>query len=492
MTSEFVSPAAPRHQDLVDERLVRWYFYAALLYLLVSMAGGMLMALQLVDWNPVNGVELFSPGRWRMIHTNAVAYGFLANAFLGALHWAVPRLAFHRVASRKLSYFIFGAWQLIVLSTAGALVLGPSLQDQPWLMDLARRTRLPLGLGAQGLEWGETPFWIDPLALVGLALVAVNFLTPIARANGPLYVTLWYFMAAFVWTFLTYAMGNLIPEYAVAGTSAGAIGGLFIHDLVGLFVTPLGWGLMYYFVPIMLEKPIWSHGLSLVGFWGLAFFYPLQGIHHFLYTPIPMFLQYGAVISTIAVELVVATVVINFFGTLWGRRRAFVENLPIRWFYTGMVFYFITCFQCALQVTLTFQKLIHFTDWVVGHAHLVMFGVFSLWLFGMMTYLFPRILGRPWYSRALCEWHYWLSAVGVFVMFVDLGLAGVFQGFYWAGLQPWEASTAGSQPFWIVRVFAGLAMGAGLGCFLYNLVMTHSGRGASAVAPAAWPPPTIA
>ena len=127
-----------------------------------------------------------------------------------------------------------------------------------------------------------------------------------------MYVTLWYFLAAFVWTFLTYAMGNFIPQYFVSGTSAGAVGGLFIHDLVGLFVTPLGWGMMYYFVPILLKKPIWSHGLSLVGFWGLAFFYPLTGIHHFLYTPIPMFLQYGAVISTIAVELVVTTVIINF------------------------------------------------------------------------------------------------------------------------------------------------------------------------------------
>ena len=129
-------------------------------------------------------------------------------------------------------------------------------------------------------------------------------------------------MAAFVWTFLTYAMGNFLPQYVAAGTSAGAVGGLFIHDLVGLFVTPLGWGLMYYFVPICCKKPIWSHGLSLVGFWGLAFFYPLNGIHHFLYTPIPMFLQYGAIISTIAVEMVVTTVIINFFGTIWGSGRA--------------------------------------------------------------------------------------------------------------------------------------------------------------------------
>jgi len=472
MTSPAVAPPAARHADLVDERLVVWYFLAALTFISISMLAGLLMALQLVHWNPLSGIELLSPGRWRMVHTNAIAYGFLANAFLGALHWAVPRLTFRPVASRALSYFIFFAWQAIVGLTAIGIVIGPTLQDQAWVMELTKSTGWAFSLGAQGLEWGETPFWIDPVALLGLALVAVNFMTPILRTRGPMYVTLWYFLAAFVWTFLTYAMGNLLPEYAVGGTSAGAIGGLFIHDLVGLFVTPLGWGLMYYFVPILLQKPIWSHGLSLVGFWGLAFFYPLQGIHHFLYTPIPMFLQYGAVISTIAIEFVVATVVINFLGTLRGRGREVVDNLPIRWFYTGMIFYFITCLQCALQVTFTFQKLIHFTDWVVGHAHLVMFGVFSMWLFGIMTYLFPRLLKRDWYSRRLCEWHFWLSAAGLFVMFLDLTLAGVFQGYYWASLQPWEASTVGSQPFWITRVFAGLAMMGGLGCFLGNLWLT--------------------
>jgi cytochrome c oxidase cbb3-type subunit I len=440
----------PLHDDLVEERLVIWYFLAALLYMFISMAGGMLMALQLVHWNTLQGIEWLSPGRWRMVHTNAIAFGFIANCFLGALHWAIPRLTLRPVLSRSLSYFIFFAWQVVVLGTAVGIVLGQS----------------------QGVEWGETPVWIDPLALVGLLLVAINFMTPIIRTKGPLYVSLWYFMAAFVWTFLTYAMGNFIPQYFVSGTSAGAVAGLYIHDLVGLFVTPIAWGLMYYFVPILLKKPIWSHGLSLVGFWGLAFFYPLNGIHHFLYTPIPMFLQYGAIVSTVAVELVVSTVIINFVGTIWGSGRAFVTNLPIRWFYTGMIFYFLTCFQCAMQVTLTFQKVIHFTDWVVGHAHLVMFGVFALWFFGMMTYLFPRLLRHEWYSRELCEWHYWLSAVGILVMAGDLILGGLFQGFYWVSLQPWDASIAVSQPFWIVRVFAGLAIIAGQLCFVYNLWKT--------------------
>jgi cytochrome c oxidase cbb3-type subunit I len=450
----------PRQDELVEERLVIWYFLAALTYMFISMGGGMLMALQLVHWNTFQGIELLSPGRWRMVHTNAIAYGFIANCFLGALHWAIPRLTLRPVLSRALSYFIFFAWQFVLVATAIGILLGQ----------------------AQGVEWGETPVWIDPLALAGLLLVAVNFMAPIALTKGPLYVSLWYFMAAFVWTPLTYAMGNFIPQYFVSGTSAGAVAGLFIHDLVGLFVTPLAWGLMYYFVPILLKKPIWSHGLSLVGFWGLAFFYPLNGIHHFLYTPIPMFLQYGAIVSTVAVELVVSTVIINFIGTIWGSGRAFVTNLPIRWFYTGMIFYFLTCFQCAMQVTLTFQKVIHFTDWVVGHAHLVMFGVFALWFFGMMTYLFPRLLRHEWYSRELCEWHYWLSAGGILVMAGDLILGGLFQGFYWVSLQPWDASIAVSQPFWIIRVFAGLAIIGGQLVFVYNLWKTWQlSRGEAAV-----------
>jgi cytochrome c oxidase cbb3-type subunit I len=115
---------------------------------------------------------------------------------------------------------------------------------------------------------------------------------------------------------------------------------------------------------------------------------------------------------------------------------------------------------------------IHFTDWVVGHAHLVMFGVFGLWFFGIMTYLFPRLLRHEWYSRNLCEWHFWLSVVGILVMASDLILAGLFQGFYWVSLQPWDASVNVSQPFWIVRLFAGLAIIAGQVCFVVNLWKT--------------------
>lgn len=450
MSSEAEKPAIPRVDQLVNERIVLCYFLAALLYMAVSLAGGLLMALQLLNHNPLRGIEIFSPGRWRMVHTNAIAYGFIANAFLGALHWAIPRLTLRPVLNNGLSWFIFAAWQVVVLSTAGGILLGQ----------------------AQALEWGETPVWIDPLAQAGLLLVAINFLAPILQTRGPMYVSLWYFIAAFVWTFLTYAMGNFLPQYFVPGTGGGAITGLFIHDLVGLFVTPLGWGMMYYFVPILMQRPIWSHALSLVGFWGLAFFYPLTGIHHFLYTPIPMFLQYGSVISTIAVEFVVATVIINFIGSVWGRPKEVWNILPLRWFMTGIMFYALTCFQCALQTTLTFQQLIHFTDWVVGHAHMVMFGVFGFWLLGIMTYLFPRLLRTEWWSIRLAEWHYGLSTLGIAIMSVDLIAAGPFQGLSWMGLQMWDRSILVSIPFWAVRLVAGLMIIAGQIIFFINIFQT--------------------
>lgn len=185
-----------------------------------------------------------------------------------------------------------------------------------------------------------------------------------------------------------------------------------------------------------------------------------------------MFLQYGAVVSTIAVEMVVLTVIVNFFITLIGSGRAIITNLPIRWFYAGMVFYFLTCLGCVFQTTHFFQALIHFTDWVVGHAHMVMFGVFSMWLLGVMTYLFPRLLGVDWYSRTLSEYHFWLSAGGLFVMAADLIMLGSFRDTPGPLFKPWEASVDASYGFWVLRIWAGLSMFLGQVAFLYNLYKT--------------------
>jgi cytochrome c oxidase cbb3-type subunit 1 len=443
-----------RERPLVSYPLVRAHFIAAMASFLIALAAGLLFSLLFLQRYPFEGLSFLSPGRVRMVHTNLIAYGFLFNAFVGGLVWTVPRLTGRPLLSDRLGWAIFWAWQLVVAGTFFGI----------------------LGGHAQAVEWGETPIAIDPLVVVGWVLLLCQFLPSILRARDrALYVSLWYILAGLVWVGLTYFMGNYLPQFFLPGTAGAAVTGLFIHDLVGLFVTPMGWGLMYYLVPSILKKPIFSHGLSLIGFWGLAFFYPLNGVHHFLYSPIPMYAQYGAVVSTVAVEVVVTTVIVNFFMTLRGRGDALRTSLPIRWFFTGMVFYFTTCLQCAYQVTLTAQGIIHFTDWVVGHAHLVMFGVFGFWCIGMINYLWPRLTGHAWYSEALNSWNYWLTTLGTLIMFVTLVAAGLLQGFLWRDLAPWESSIVYSVPFWWVRTIAGLMIIAGQALFAVNMWATARG-----------------
>lgn len=426
---------ATKERLLVNIPLVRAHLVMSTVFLTAVLLGGFAYGLQLTNLYPFPDIALASPGRVRMLHTNAAAYGFIVNAFIAGMLWAIPRLTKQAILSDRLGWIIFWAWQAIVTLALLGILSGY----------------------AQAVEWGETPIFSDPLIIVGLVLLVINLTSPIlkTRERG-LYVSLWYFLAAFAWTGLVYIMGNYIPQFFVPGAAGAAIAGLFIHDLVGLFVTPVGWGLMYYFVPVNLEKPIWSHALSLVGFWGIAFFYPMQGVHHFLWSPIPMYAQYGAVVATIAIEIVVTTVLVNFFGTLYGRANAVRSNMAVRWYYVGMINYLITCFQCSVQVTLTVQKVIHFTDWVVGHAHLVMFGVFGFWIMGMYVELWPRVVGRAWHSQRMLTAHFWLTVVGLELMFVTLTAAGLVQGYSWINLDHWSISVLASIPFWWVRSLAGL------------------------------------
>lgn len=436
---------------LVQKGVVRAHIVAALSWLFIALVAGFLYSLQLLNQWPLPRIPVLSPGRIRLTHTNLIAFGFLTNAFLAMLSFTVPRLTGRRTAGWVLGWLIFGAWNAIILATWVGLHLGE----------------------AQGVEWGETPVWIDPLVVVGAILVSIQFLTPIVKSRErAMYVSLWYFSAGFVWLGLTYIMGNFLPQYVFAGNAAGPLLGLYIHDLVGLWVTPMGWGMMYFFVPILLRKPIWSHALSLVGFWGLAFFYPLQGVHHFLGSPIPMFAQFSAVVSTIAIEIVVTTVLINFFMTARGSEGALHGNVPLRWFFLGAVNYGITCLQCAFQVTLTFQQVIHFTDWVVGHAHLVMFGVFSFWVFGMVEHLWPKMIGREWWSQRLRHWFFWLTAVGMLLMFLTLTASGLVEGFMAMELVPRETILQSVRPFWLLRTITGSMILAGFTLFAINLVMT--------------------
>lgn len=435
--------------------LVKAHFIAAIIYSIIVVLTGMSFALQFLNLYPFPGVELLSPGRVRMTHTMAVAYGWLVNGFFAVLYYVIPKLTGNPIMSRKFGWVCFVVYNILVVGSEVLILAGHG----------------------QAVEWGETPKILDPLIAVAATLAVINFIVPIWKArNKSFYVTIWYITAALVWTPLVYVMGNFIPQYWMHGSGGAAITSMYIHDLVGLFVTPLGVGLVYYLLPILLKKPIYSHALSLTGFWGLAFFYPMNGAHHYLQSPIPLWSQYAAIVASIGIHVVVYTVIFNYFATMQGEYKKLVTSIPVRFIAVGSVCYLLTCMQCAVQVTMSAQEIIHFTDWVPGHAHLVLFGTFSFWLYAWIYYLWPRLFKTKLYSPVLCEWHFWLAVIGVFVMWVDLGAAGVMQGFMLKNLVPFINTVEASKPFWWTRALAGTCILVSEFVFVVNIYMTWKYR----------------
>lgn len=447
-----LTATAPSEQKSpVDYWPIKAHFYIGVLYILIAILTGLTYSLQFLQKYPFPGVEFLSSGRVRMVHTQSVAYGWLANGLFGILYYIIPKLTGFSPLSSTLSRLVFWVYQTLVIGTVIMI----------------------LGGHAQGLEWAETPAVLDPLIALGVVLLVINLMTPIIKARAQkMYVSLWYVAAALIWTPLVYVMGNFLPQYIFPGTSGATISSMYIHDLVGLFVTPLGIASVYYLLPVTMKRPLYSHALSIIGFWGLAFFYPLNSAHHYLFSPIPMWTQYASIVASIGVHVVVYTVVFNIIATLAGDWKQLVDNLPLRWIFFGTIAYLITCIQCAVQVTLSFQSIIHFTDWVVGHSHFVLFGTFSFWVTAWFYYLLPRIWGVPFYSLSLARWHFWLHALGISLMQIDLLAAGVVQGLLWKSLAPFIDSVSASVPFWWVRTFTGIMILVGEGCFLVNMYMT--------------------
>jgi len=437
--------------SLIDYGIIKKHFYAFLFYLMVVLLAGLSYSLQFLQKYPFPGIEILSPGRVRMVHTMAVAFGMLANGLIGISYYLIPKLTARPVLSERISSLCFWVYNSLVIATVVMILAG----------------------FAQGLEWAETPQVLDPFIALAVVLLVINLLAPVWKARGEtFYVSLWYTLAAYVWTPLVYVFGNFLPQYVFAGTSGAAISSMYIHDLVGLFVTPLGIAAVYYLLPVVMRVPLYSHALSIIGFWGLAFFYPLNSAHHYLFSPIPMWAQYASIVASIGVHVVVYTVVFNIMATIASDWRQLVDNLPVRWIFTGTLFYLITCIQCAVHVTLAAQEVIHFTDWVVGHAHFVLFGVFTFWVTAWVYWLLPRIWGRPIYSVSLARWHFWLATLGVCIMQVDLLAAGLVQGMMWKSLAPFIDSVQASMPFWWTRTFSGIVILVGEACFLVNLYLT--------------------
>ena len=443
--------------------LIRWHGYAALASVLYVALLGLTMSIKFhaPDW--LGGVPWLSWGRIRYAHTQGLFFGWLGNAFLAFLYFAVPRLAGRPVTSARLGWALFVAWNGLVVLPGWALVQA--------------------GV-SQPLEWAEFPLPIDGAATLGMLLACIQFVVPLVRARvSSLYVSAWYILGGLTFTLLAYPVGNVVPEY-LPGALGATFSGLWIHDAVGLFVTPLALAVAYAVIPAVSRQPIYSHFLSMIGFWLLFLLYPLNGTHHYVFSSIPMEAQKGAVVASVYLGADVVLVVTNLLLSLRGRSGTAAADTPLRYVWAGTVVYLIVSLQGSAQAIMPLNRFVHFSDWVIGHSHLAMIGFGSFMALGGLLHAW-RLTPGCRYSPRLANWSFWLLALGLAGMVLDLTAAGLVQGQLWQGDLPWMDSVRASAPFWWVRSVSGFVLLAGFVAVVAAITIGPVGVPAPAPVPAA-------
>lgn len=444
--------------SLVNTDMVRAHSIAALATLLISVVFGIIVSLQFLLPDLTQGSLVLGWGRLRYAHTQGIMLGWLGNAFIAFLYHAVPILTQRPVTSRRLGWILFGLWNFVAVIPGWILVLS--------------------GI-SQPLEWAEFPLIIDAFVIAAFVLAAIQFLPSFFRQGlDSLYVSSWYIIGGLVFTLLAYPMGNIVPEL-VSGATSAAFGGLWIHDAVGLFVTPMALSIIYFVIPASSGRPIYSHFLSMLGFWGLFFFYPLNGTHHYIFSVIPMAAQVGAIAASALLGVVVLMVVTNLFLSMRGS-GFFPRDPGLRFISMSVVFYFLVSMQGASQAQMSLNQFVHFSDWVVGHSHLAMMGFATFASIGGIIHAWQRIPNAKYNARAI-DISFWLLLGGITVMVVDLTIAGIIQARLWQQAVPWLESVQAAKPYWLIRNLSAIPVTAGFITLTYGLFSGPRGAGATAI-----------
>jgi len=436
-----------------ETALIRAHSFAALAMVGYVALLGLTIATKFNLPDLLGGSGWLTWGRLRYSHTQGVFFGWLGNAFLAFCYYAVPRLAERPVTSRGLGWLLFVVWNFLLVIPGWILVQAGF---------------------SQPLEWGEFPLIIDAVAVAGLLLTCVQFVLPFLRGRlSDLYVAGWYILGGLVFTLLAYPVGNIVPVLE-PGAKGAAYSGLWIHDAIGLYVTPLALAMAYVVIPAATGKPIFSHFLSMIGFWLLFLVYPLNGTHHFLFSSIPMEAQKGAIVASVYLGIDVILVVANLLLSLRGSGGLAYRDVPLRFVWVGVLSYLIVSLQGSLQALMPVNRFIHWSDWVIGHSHLAMIGFASFTAVGGLLHVWQRLPGLRYNARA-ADWAFWLLTVGMVLMVMDLTAAGLVQGQLWQSDAPWLDSVRASQPYWLVRVLSGVPILLGFAALVLALTTGPKG-----------------
>lgn len=427
--------------------LIKAHAFAALITLVLSALFGLIVSIKMHHPDFAGNEAWLTWGRLRYNHTQGIFFGWLGNAFLMFLYYAVPKLAFRPVTNRHLGWCLFALWNLAIVLPG-------------WLLVSA-------GI-SQPLEWGEFPLVIDAFVVVAFVMMIVQFVIPLLRAKlSHLYVSGWYILGSLIFTALAYTVGNIAPQL-LPGAQGAAFSGLWIHDAVGLFVTPLALAITYLVIPLSTRRPIHSHFLSMIGFWILFFVYPLNGTHHYIFSALPMDAQKGAIAASVYLGLDVIIVVTNLLLSLKGSGSAIKEDLALRFVWMGTILYLIVSLQGSMQALMPLNKLVHFSDWVIGHAHLAMVGFASFTAIGGIAHVWQRLPGVR-FNRSALLWCYWSLLFGLIGMVSVLTVAGLVEAHIWQSSLPWIDSVRTVKDYWVVRSIAAIPLLVAFGCLIVTM-----------------------
>jgi cytochrome c oxidase cbb3-type subunit I/II len=452
-----------------DNKIVKYFAYATIIWGTIGMIVGLIVALQLAFPNFFNdylGFKYLSFGRIRPLHTNAVIFAFVGNGIFMGVYYSMQRLLKTRMWSDKLSYINFWGWQLIILSAV---------------------ITLPMGY-TSSKEYAELEWPIDiAITLLWVVFGWNMFATVLVRRVKHIYTAIWFFIA----TFVTVAVLHIFNSFAFpvsfmksyswyAGVQDALVQWWYGHNAVAFFLTTPYLGLMYYFVPKAANRPIYSYKLSIIHFWALIFIYIWAGPHHLLYTSLPDWAQSLGVVFSIMLIAPSWGGMLNGLLTLRGAWDRVRDSVVLKFMVVALTAYGMATFEGPMLSLKNVNSLSHFTDWTIAHVHVGGLGWNGMMTFGMLYFLFPKLFKRELYSKKLANSHFWIATLGILLWAIPMYWAGFSQGLMWQEFKadgtlanPDFLDTVNAlMPFYIMRSIGGLLYIVGALMMGYNLFKT--------------------
>jgi cytochrome c oxidase cbb3-type subunit I len=457
-------------QAMYNDTVVRQFSVMTIVWGVVGMTVGVFIAAQLAFPDMTPDVAWLSYGRLRPLHTNAVIFAFGGSALFATSYYVVQRTCGVRLWGGPLAAFTFWGWQAVILLAA---------------------ITLPLGI-TSGKEYAELEWPIDVLiTLVWVSYALVFFGTIAVRKVRHIYVANWFF-GAFI---LTVALLHVVNSAAMPATmwkSYSAYAGVqdamvqwwYGHNAVGFFLTAGFLGIMYYFIPKQVGRPVYSYRLSIVHFWALIFTYMWAGPHHLHYTALPDWAQSLGMVFSLILLAPSWGGMINGIMTLSGVWYKLREDPILRFLIVSLSFYGMSTFEGPMMSIKTVNALSHYTDWTIGHVHSGALGWVGLITMGSMYFLIPKLFGRErMYSVRAIEVHFWLATIGIVLYAVAMWISGVMQGLMWRAVEPdgtltytFVESVKASYPYYYIRLLGGVLYLAGMLIMAWNVAKTIAER----------------